>query len=241
MRRRGQDAVQQPLGIHLPDTASFDAFYPGPNAEALAAVRTLAAGDTVSHFLWGITGSGKTHLLQAACREASISGEPAAYLPLHDLAEEPPLILEGLAEGRLLCLDDLNAVAGRRDWELTLVSHIDRLRHTGGRLLCSAPTAPEGLNLMLPDLKSRLVWGAIYRLRPLDDDARLEALRLRAAQRGLKLPTPVAAYLLARAPRNMPALMDLLERLDRASMAAKRRLTVPFVRQVLYGASEDNG
>lgn len=239
MRRRGQDVVQQSLGIHLPDTASFEAFHPGPNAEALAAVRALAAGGTGSHFLWGLAGSGKTHLLQAACREASISGEPSAYLPLHDLADEPPLILEGLAEGRLLCLDDLDAIAGRRDWELALVSHIDRLRHTGGRLLCSAPSAPEGLDLLLPDLESRLSWGSIHRLRLLDDDERLEALRLRAAQRGLKLPIPVAAYLLARAPRNMPALMDLLERLDRASMVAKRRLTVPFVREVLYGEQTD--
>lgn len=235
MKLPGSDIVQQPLGIHLPDTADFETFYPGPNAEVLAAVRDLAEMEAGGRFIWGLPGSGKTHLLQAACREASLAGAAAAYLPLRELAGERPAILEGLADGRLLCLDDLDTVAGRSDWELALVSQIDRLRHAGGRLLCAASAAPEGLDLALPDLVSRLSWGSIHRLRTLDDGQRLQALQLRASRRGLMLPESVAAYLLARAPRDMHALMALLERLDRASMVAKRRLTVPFVREVLYG------
>jgi DnaA family protein len=226
--------TQWPLGVGLPDAASFDAFYPGPNEEVLATVRRLSEGRVPgSRFLWGMPGSGKTHLLQAACRELSEAGGVVAYLPLRDMADEPPLILEGLADRHLLCLDDVEAVAGGLSWETALVALIDRLRHNGGSLLVAGSAVPAECGFSLPDLVSRLGWGGLYGLQPLDDPGRIAALQLRAGQRGLKLPVEVASYLLTRTPRNMPALIDLLERLDHASLAAKRRLTVPFVREVL--------
>ncbi len=224
---------QRPLGVYLPDSAGFETFHPGPNSEPLVAVRQLIGAGAGCLFIWGPSGSGKTHLLQAACRETSLSGATGAYCPLHELAVEHPRLLEGLADGRLVCLDDVDGVAGQREWELALVAQIDRLRHAGGHLLCAGSSAPDGLGLVLPDLVSRLSWGGIHRLRPLNDEDRLAALQLRAAKRGLDMPRPVAAYLLARTPRDMPNLMTMLERLDRASLAAKRRLTVPFVRETL--------
>lgn len=222
--------AQQPLGVHLPDTADFDTFHPGPNAEALSAVRSLVTEQAGGLFLWGPSGSGKTHLLQAACRA---SGEAVMYVPLRDMANESPEILEGHGEHRLLCLDDVDAVAGKSGWERALVGRMEMQRHRQGRLLCAGSAAPAGLGLTLNDLVSRLVAGTVQHLESLRDPDRVRALQVRARARGLDLPDAVATYLLTRSPRDMHALMALLDRLDAASMAAKRRLTVPFVREVL--------
>jgi DnaA family protein len=99
--------------------------------------------------------------------------------------------------------------------------------------LSAAHAAPEQLGVCLPDLRSRLGWGGVYALQPVDDAARMQILRVRAHERGLELPEDTAQFLLRRCPRDLPALMALLERLDAAALTAQRRLTVPFVREVL--------
>ena len=85
----------------------------------------------------------------------------------------------------------------------------------------------------MPDLRSRLGWGLIYQLKVLDDQQRLQALQLRARQRGCEMPYETGRYLMRRLPRNMAALFDLLDQLDEASLVAQRKLTVPFVKSVL--------
>ena len=227
-------AAQLPLGLRLPAAARFDNFVAGPNAEAVAAVRQLATEAAAAVlFLSAAAGSGKTHLLQAACRQAETGGGQSIYLPLAELVEHDPRLLEGLEYYALLAIDDLDAIAGRRDWEEALFHLFNRLRDAGGRWLGAATVAPERLGLSLPDLRSRLGWGALYALQPVDDAARMQILTVRAHERGLDLSEDTAHYLLRRCPRDLPALMALLERLDAAALTAQRRLTVPFVKQVL--------
>ncbi|MBI5461516.1 MAG: DnaA regulatory inactivator Hda [Gammaproteobacteria bacterium] len=227
-------AAQLPLGLRLPAAARFDNFVVGPNAEVVDAVRQLATESTSAVlFLSAAAGSGKTHLLQAACREAEACGGRSAYLPLAELVEHDPAMLEGLEHYALLAIDDLHALAGQRAWEEALFHLFNRHREIGGRWLSAADTAPEHLDLGLADLRSRLGWGAVYALQPVDDAARLRILTLRAHERGLELPEDTAQFLLRRCPRDLPALMALLERLDTAALSAQRRLTVPFVKAVL--------
>ncbi len=231
-------AAQLPLGLRLPATARFDNFIVGPNAEAVAAVRQLATDlatepNSTVVFLSGAAGSGKTHLLQAACRQVEVCAEHSIYLPLADLVEHDPAMLEGLEQYVLLAIDDFQAIAGRRDWEEALFHLFNRQREAGGRWLCAASVAPEHLGVSLPDLRSRLGWGAVYALQPVDDAARMQILTVRAHERGLVLAEDTAQYLLRRCPRDLPALMALLERLDTAALTAQRRLTVPFVKEVL--------
>jgi len=227
-------AAQLPLALRLPAAARFDNFVAGPNAEAGAAIRQLATEPNAAVlFLSGAAGSGKTHLLQAACRQAVAGGESAVYLPLAEWVELDLSVLEGLEHYALLALDDLDAIAGRRDWEETLFHLFNRVREAGGRWLSAAHAAPEQLGVCLPDLRSRLGWGSVYALQPVDDAARTQILRVRAHERGLELPEDTAQFLLRRCPRDLPALMALLERLDAAALTAQRRLTVPFVREVL--------
>jgi DnaA family protein len=232
---------QLPLGIHLRDSASLDSFLPGPNAELVGVLgRLVGAGASheqlpVMHFVWGGAGCGKTHLLQGVCRAAASAGHTVAYLPLPDLADGDAGILAGLAGQSLVCLDDVQAIAGRRGWEEALVALCDGIRLNGGRLLASGRHAPPELGLQLRDLSSRLAWGPVYALRALGDEDKLQLLRQRARARGLEMPDEVGRFLMTRGSREIPALMDALDRLDHASLAAQRRLTLPFVREVLAG------
>lgn len=234
--RRGRP-VQLSLGIKLRDEATFANFFPGPNAAALAAVEAIAdprsALDLTYLYLWGAPGSGRSHLLQAACHRAAESQALAMYLPLGEARLHGPSILDGMEGFDLLCLDDLDDIAGEPEWEEALFHLYNRIRDQGGRLLISAAAAPRALDLGLPDLTSRLGSGLVYQLVQLGDEDKQQMLQLRAELRGLQMPGEVARYILSRGARDMGALFDALEHLDQASLEAQHRLTIPFVKRVM--------
>jgi DnaA family protein len=225
---------QLPLAVRLPDTALFSTYYPGPNDRAVAYLEELGQGRAAAGaWLWGGRGVGKTHLLQAACRAAGEGGVAALYLPLAQLADYGAAPLAGLGAQGLIAIDDLDRAAGRDGLERALFRLYNDLQDAGGKLLVASRAAPAELPIELADLRSRLGAGVVYQLRRLDDAECVEALRMRAAGRGLELPADTARFLMRRLPRDIGALCDWLDRLDRASLAAQRRLTVPFVRDVL--------
>jgi DnaA family protein len=147
-------------------------------------------------------------------------------------------MLQDLDNMALVCLDDLDRVAGRAHWEGAIFTLYNRLRDAAVRLLVTANRPLPGLPLRMADLRSRLGWGPSYQIHALDDDQLLEALSRLARERGLGLTEEAGRYLLRRCPRDMGFLQELLETLDRESLAAQRRLTVPFVREVLNERSE---
>lgn len=226
---------QLPLGVRLLETATLENLAPGANAQALAAATALATETAVNVYLAGPAGTGKSHVLQAVSRKATQTGQRSAYLPLNELTGQPPALLQGLHQFDLLCLDELEAVAGLRAWEEGLVGLFDQIRLAGGVVLAAGRYVPGKLGLELRDLSSRLAWGQIYTLRELGDEDKCGVLRQRAWQRGLQMSAEVADYLLRRGARDLPSLLLTLDRLDHASLAAQRRLTIPFVRQVLSG------
>ncbi len=228
--------VQLPLGVQLRDSASFNTFFPGPNSELLHQLGNIAAASTGSasvHFISGPEGSGKTHLLQATSRAAGMHGRSSAYLPLKELAASGSGLIEGMAQQSLVCLDDVDAVIGQRDWEEALMALSDGLRAAGGHLIATATRPPMELGLNLKDLATRLAWGPVYAVRPLSDEDKVRLLQQRAQGRGLEMPEEVGRFLLTRSSREIPALLSVLDRLDQASLAAQRRLTIPFVRASL--------
>ena len=107
------------------------------------------------------------------------------------------------------------------------------LQEEGGRLLLAAPLAPAGLRFSLPDLGSRAAGALVYQVRGLAEEQRIIALQKHASFRGIDLPEPSARFLLQRVRRDMGALCRWLDTLDRASLAAQRKLTVPFIREHL--------
>ncbi|HSX71655.1 MAG TPA: DnaA regulatory inactivator Hda [Pseudomonas sp.] len=229
--------VQLPLGIRLRDDATFANYYPGANAAALGYVERLCeadAGWTESLiYLWGGEGVGRSHLLQAACLRFEQRGESAVYLPLSEVVEHGPELLDGLEQCELVCLDELDAVAGRSDWEEALFHLFNRLRDAGRKLLLAATVSPRELSVQLPDLQSRLTLALVFQLHALSDEDKLRALQLRASRRGLHLTDEVGRFILTRGERSMSALFELLERLDQASLQAQRKLTIPFLKETL--------
>lgn len=221
---------QLPLNLTLRDGSSFANFHPGPNQEAVTHVQAAAEGSAAGPiFIWGESGMGKSHLLQAACRRAQEQGRDCAYLPLA-VGELTPALFEEREEAALVCVDDIERIAGARDWEQGLFALYERLRDRGGVFVAAGNANPNHLGLIMPELVTRLGAGLVYQLHPLGDGDKVAALRLRARNRGLEMPEEVARYVLGRYPRDMEAIFVLLERLDRASLATQRRLTIPFIR-----------
>ncbi|MCG6859774.1 MAG: DnaA regulatory inactivator Hda [Chromatiaceae bacterium] len=224
---------QLPLAVQLKPEADFAAYVAGPNAEPLAAVTTWAAGEGDDFlYLFGVAGSGKTHLLQAACRQATQSNHSAIYLPLEH-GELAPSVLDNLELWDLVALDDIQAIAGDHTWEHGLFDLFNRLRESQRRLLVSAQVPVSGLSLTLADLRSRLSSGPGYRLLPLPEGDCERLLRESAKRRGLDLASDAVDYIMRRCPREPGYLMDLLEEIDRESLRTKRRPTLWLVRQVL--------
>jgi DnaA family protein len=184
-------------------------------------------------YLAGPAGVGKTHLLLATCAAAEAAGRRAAYLPLAAAAGRLREALDALEGHDLIALDGLEAIAGQREDEHALFDAHNRARASGAAVLYAARGAPDALELSLPDLRSRLSQCSRLVLQPLDDAGRAEVLRQRARRRGLVLEDAAIEWLLRHTDRDLGALTALLDTLDRASLAAQRRITVPFLRQAL--------
>jgi DnaA family protein len=221
---------QLPLGLTIRPSVDFASFINGRNGEAVSRLRTP---QDPFIYLWGESGCGKSHLLQAACQQAHHEKRLTAYLPLKSEREIDPEMLVGLECYALVCLDDLERVAGHPVWEQAIFNLFNLLRESGGELIVSADRPPASLPIKLPDLASRLTWGPCYHLLPLDDEERMELLIASAERRGMSMSAETASFLLQRAPRDIHFLTLLVDRLDTASLAAQRRLTIPFVREIL--------
>ena len=162
---------QLPLNIQLHDDATLSSFYPGDNKEVLEAVKHFAYGkEGMFLYIWGQAGVGRSHLLQAACRAASELGDAVVYVPLLEQKQLSPGILQGIDDIPLVCIDDINIIAGQPLWEEALFHLFNRIQVQGGRLLIAADISPRNLTVILPDLKSRLTSGVIYQVQRLSDE-----------------------------------------------------------------------
>lgn len=225
---------QLALGIKLRDSSVFQSFFAGRNAAVVDALRAVRPGcGPTCIYLQGASGSGKSHLLQAICVAASQRGEPATYLPLAELKDMGPEVLSGCGELACVGLDDIEVIAGRDEWERAVFGLHQRLDEQQARLIVAGTTMPAASGIRLADLRSRLAGGLVLSLQSLDEEEQIGALQLRAQLRGFDLPLDAAQYLLRRLPRDMASLYEFLDQLDEASLAAQRRLTVPFVREVM--------
>lgn len=229
---------QLPLGLRFaPDQRLQD--YRDAAAGLLPLLQSIAAaGRTAGEgndalFLTGSSGAGKTHLLLGLCAEAATQEREVAYLPLRMFGERSIEALTGQGAAALVCIDDVEAIAGVREAEIALFDLHNRLRAAGAAIVYAANATPSQLALDLPDLRSRLAQCTQFALNVPDEAARRAILRQRAQTRGLELDDAVLDWLFRRVDRDLGTLTALLDRLDRASLAAQRRITVPFLRQTL--------
>ena len=225
---------QLPLGVELGVALRFETFAAGRNAGVVEALRRLADGESRTPvWIFGPPGSGKSHLLQAACARAGGAGRTTAWLPLAMVKGEGPALLDGFEGLDLVALDGLDAIADLPEWEAALFTLFNGVVERGGRLAFAAAGAPAATAIRLPDLASRLAASEVHRLEPLAEAEQAAALRGRAERRGLELPDETLGFLTRRAPRDFATLCRMLDALDTESLAAQRRLTIPFVRDWL--------
>ena len=227
---------QLPLALRFPPEQRFSTYLEAAPG-VLARLQGLAeAGPGDTQYLQGGHGSGKTHLLLAACAAAEVAGRRALYLSLRRVRGHARAALEGLEHADLVALDDLDAIGGEHDDEVALFDLHNRLHDAGAGLTYAALATPAASAIQLPDLRSRLAQCTLVPLRMLDDSGRATLLRQRAASRGLVFDEAALNWLLSRCSRDLSDLSALFDRIDRASLAAQRRITVPFLRQLFDAA-----
>ncbi|MGR9087077.1 MAG: DnaA regulatory inactivator Hda [Gammaproteobacteria bacterium] len=228
------EAEQLPLHFEFRANQTFLDFFPGPNLELINHLQRSAAGEGEPFiYLWGQSGHGKSHLLQACCHEAHNRNLGTFYFDLIHLDRFDPSLTRGLDECDLVCFDNIDRLAGKTAWETAFFNFFNRHRDQGHRLIVSARVAPGALAVQLPDLKTRLNWGLALKIQPLEEQDRLAALIFRARQKGLEITPQVGRFLLTHSHRDLASLWRLLEKLDQASLSAQRRLTIPFLKKII--------
>jgi DnaA-homolog protein len=231
---------QLPLALRLPPAGGFESFVIDGNDETVAALRQWVSGAGHRYlFLHGAEGSGKSHLLQAACRDIVDGGATALYLPL-DREGLAPAMLEDLEHRDAVVIDAVQAIAGDAAWEGALFDLYNRLHDADRRLLVAARVPPSMLGLGLADLTSRFSAGPAYVLRALDDNGRARLLDAAAEQRGLRLDPVSIRYILNRCPRDSGSLLRLLDDLDRLSLQRRRAPTVRLIGELLAERAVDD-
>ncbi len=228
--------MQLALPVTLPDDEVFDSFFDGGNQQLVAHLKSHIKGKGDGFcftFISGAKQSGKSHLLYASCVEAQELGYSNMLLPMDQLIQMKPEVLDGVEHFDVICVDNFELVAGNDAWERAFFYLFNLLDAGGKTLIVAASDVPDALNIGLPDLNSRLNWGVTYRLLELDDEEKLNALQMRAKLRGLELSIDAGRFMLSRLSRNFASLIDALDKLDKASIAQKRKLTIPFMKDIL--------
>ncbi|SMF03110.1 regulatory inactivation of DnaA Hda protein [Alteromonadaceae bacterium Bs31] len=231
---------QLSLGVSLRDEATFENYFVSGdvNSQAISALKNLSENLLLGagpQFLviWGARGAGLSHLVQAVCHSVG-SKASIQYLPMADVrgyaADD---LCDGLEQMDLVCLDGIEHICGNREWEQAIFHLYNRLKDGGKSLLIASHTSPPSLPIFLADLKSRVLGCTIFHVESLSDEAKMQALSMRAAARGFQLPEEVANYILKRSARDMVELFAILNQLDDASLQEQRRLTIPFVKDIL--------
>lgn len=232
-------ALQLPLQFEFHTQQTFENYYSGCNEEIVAHLKTVINQRTEQLiFLWGDRGLGKTHLLHASCQLAHQRWQNSFFISLNAQQLPDVSILEGLDTVAWVCVDNIDAIAGITEWEQAFFNFFNRHRDNDQHLILSAASPPTYLIVQLADLKTRLNWGLTLRLKPLTDADSLAALNFKAAILGFEISPSVGHFLLTHFARDLPSLWQLLDRIDHASLAAKRKLTLPFLKQLLNSPDE---
>ena len=231
--------MQHSLDIGLRPFATFETFVHPEDSGLLAALKCLtkpAAGTPRQYFIWGAEQTGKSHLLQAVCNQLADTDQDVIYIACDKAARSGFHILQGISRFDVVCIDDVDGVLGDKGWDQALFHFIDELRANNKSLVMTSTTGPSAVSPSSPDLASRLVWGAVYKLSLLTDEQKEAAVQLHASVRGIEVPGAVCSYLVRRYRREMKKLLAVLNQLDERSLQQQRKVTVPFVKSVLDNA-----
>ncbi|GHE97924.1 DnaA regulatory inactivator Hda [Thalassotalea profundi] len=238
--------TQLALQVQLPDDETFLS-YRGENRKALIDMLStyISPNEVESEhnvingkaipgcYLFGLSGAGKSHLLHASCSLAAELKLSSVCLSLGEVQQYSVDILDGLEHIDLVCLDDIQLISRSSVWQQAVFDLYNRIGEQNNKIIISGDKSIKALNLTLPDLASRLSWGYVEQVKLLNDEDKLQALQFRAGQRGLVLSHEVASFLVTRLSRDMKSLIQALDALDQASIREQRKITIPFIKNVL--------
>ena len=216
------------LDIGLAHGPTLDGFTAGPNEAALAHLKLWAQSPTrspVPTYLWGVAGSGKTHLLRAVHESLREQGASAGWLDPALL--EPPDFDEAWA---MVLLDDVHRYSAVQQHAAFKWFVSAQALQCG--VLAAGEMPPADLALR-EDLRTRLAWGHVFQLQVLSEPERRAVLRREADARGVFLGDEVMDFMLTRFSRDLGSLMQMLDRIDRYALQTKRAITVPLIRSML--------
>ena len=212
----------------------FTSFIEGENQDLIDFLHTMnkkKKNDCL--YIWGSQGTGKTHLLQAVCKQADDMNSQVTYIPLKQYEEFDSEIFNGLGKLDLICVDDLEFISGNLEWQQRLTLLYNEIRDNNNSIIISSTSSPKNIKIELDDLKSRLVWGQVYKINPPNDELKIEILKRKASERSFELSKSVAEFLIHRTDRDLNSLIKILDVIDHSSLAAKRKVTIPFVKKLI--------
>lgn len=242
----GALVLQLALPVWLSDEASFDSFVSTNNKQLVPFLSAFITENKQSAIpfcvLHASAGNGKSHLLYSACHLASTNNLSHAYFDMAALVNFPSSVLQGAEDKDLICIDNIDAIKDDMNWQITLFDLMNKVlegRYIGdsakiqSKILITSNFAPSAIGLTLPDLVSRLNWGTVFKVKSLDDKVLKGVISQKLAAKGLEPSNEVLAFLITRLSRDVKELVKVIETLDKKSLEAKRKLTIPFVKQVL--------
>ena len=231
-----KQVAQLTLMVQLPDDETFNSFKSDVNQGVVSQLKAYIESQQEtphSFYLFGLSSVGKSHLMHASSTYAAKIGKSSVCLSCAELKQLPVEVLDGLEQIDLICLDDIHLIAGDTRWQQAIFDLYNRVLEQNNYLLISVDESAQQLGISLPDLVSRLTWGLTEQVKPLDDEEKVIALQHRATQRGLFLSDEVVKFLLNRLSRDMGSLITSLDVLDKASIQEQRKITIPFIKEVL--------
>lgn len=229
---------QLPLQFELQANQSFSTFYPGNNKEIISHLQKITCSDEQQIFLWGEPGTGKTHCLQASCQEANALDKTAFYLSLNPEKLPSPSILEGLESFDLVCFDNIHSICTDAQWEQSFFNFYNLLRDNNKQLILSASCPPKFIDIQLPDLKTRMSWGLTLKLSSLTEEQQLQALIYKADALGFDVPDNVGRFIITHYARDIASIWSILDKVEQATLIAKRKISIPFLKQIMVDTEQ---
>jgi len=224
---------QIPLHFPLRSQTTFDNFIAEHNAELVARLLNLPKKHTAQTlWLWGAEGVGCSHLLYASCHYLHQHNKRVAYIPSKDWDQHSDSLV-GYRNFDVVAIDNVDVWLTRKIPESELVELYEILQNSGGILLLSAVMPPVQYEYALADLGSRFTAAESYEVLELSDGGKIEFVQALAKQRGLDLEDGVARFMLSRCSRHLQDLIAMVDTLDSESMALQRKVTIPFLKQIL--------
>lgn len=227
-------SIQFPLQFEFQANQGFNTFFPASNQEIIVELKELITGANERQiFLYGDEAQGKSHLLQACCQFAHKKGMNPFYYPFNKKSLPTLSMFEGLEDVKLVCFDDVSEITGDLDWEQTFLNFLNQHLENNNRLILASRSHPQDIEVKLVDLKNRLNAGLTLKLKPLEEAEIIAALIHKASYMGITISHKVGHFLVTHYASDMPSMWVLLGQLDKATLSAQRKLTIPFLKQLL--------